>query len=67
MQKLEKGIFDVEPLAPGIAAAGEGIAAAGKGFGQGFQVASWGATIAVSFAGFGYGVGCIIKAFKGNQ
>ena len=63
MQKLEKGIFDVEPLAPGIAAAGEGIAAAGKGF----HVASWGAAIGVSSAGLGYGVGCVIKACKGNQ
>ncbi len=70
MQKLDKGRFDVEPLAPGIATAGKGIASAGEGIaaaGKGFHVASSPVAIGVSGAGMGYGVGCVIKACKGSQ
>ena len=63
LQKLEKGVFDIEPLAPGITAAGNGIAAAGKGI----YVASWGVAFAVAGAGLGYGAGCIIKALKAKE
>jgi hypothetical protein len=67
LQKLEKGVFDIEPLAPGITAAGNGIAAAGKGIGQGFHVACWGVAFAVAGAGLGHGAGCIIKALKAKE
>ena len=63
VQKMEKGAFDIEPLAPGIAAAGNGIAAAGKGL----HVAGWGFAVASTVAGFGYGAGCIIRAFRSKE
>ncbi len=67
LQKLEKGVFDIESLAPGIAAAGNGIAAAGKGIGQGIHVACWGVAFAVAGACLGHGAGCIIKALKAKE
>jgi hypothetical protein len=63
VQKMEQGVFDIEPLAPGITAAGNGIAAIGRGL----NVVGWGVAVGVAGVGLGYGAATIIKALKKKE